>query len=58
MTTPRKRKTQAWETEISAWLRRHEIPEEKINPFMHFLFKKKAGWDLELMREMVNRKKA
>lgn len=56
MKTPRKKNTYPWENDITSWLKRHEIPEEKINLFIPYLWKKKQKWDLELMKEMVEKK--
>lgn len=57
MKTPRKKNTYPWENDIISWLKRHDIPEEKIHLFIPYLWRKKQAWDLALMKEMVKEKK-
>lgn len=57
---PRKRKVQPWEPEIYSWFKRHEtqpITPELRELFITFLFKKKAAWDIALIKEVLAAKK-
>lgn len=51
---PRKRKTQDWESDIANWFKRHNIPQETIDKFIPYLWKKKMGWDLAAMKSILH----